>query len=606
MATVSLGNYAFVRLLGKGGMSEVYEAAAENGRRVAVKVFSVDRPRSEFLKKRFVAEAQILRRLSHPNLVRVWEMGLDAATQRPYYAMDLVLNERGEPMTLETRRRAGALTEEEIERWYREILQAVAYCHAHGVVHRDIKLENVLLNEKGQAILSDFGISRILDKKIRSELQVATTFIEGETTGTKPVMGTYWYLAPEIRKGAPATPASDWYAVGVLFFRLLTGMWYEPGTQAMDLLAPYDRRWRTRLSALLSDDPSARVVSEALSVEAPRLRRVSRLVRLGVCVLLPILAGGAMLVVWNRTRAPIASLQEGKRFSLDYDGHVRFDFAACLAGTNTHGKVAVTITNPYALGITPVTRRQWYAVMGHPLESWPGGEDAPMTYVSRDEVTNFCAYLNQRFADRLPRGCEIRLPTVAEWQLAYVTGKTEPDNLADKREMRKAYDVRGWFGRGLNGESASSGMRTYYANLDRPVPMVTNIWTDFPPRVISPGQEEWMRWASQVPPVPVGLKPANALGLKDMLGNCSERLLDTCSDEVHHWGKTEWAVTTKGLYGGQGLSVTNPVERSGSYPLMLGSYLALDLSGNRVWSAPFDRLPHLGFRLCLGPRIPTP
>jgi len=87
------------------------------------------------------------------------------------------------------------------------------------------------------------------------------------------------------------------------------------------------------------------------------------------------------------------------------------------------------------------------------------------------------------------------------------------------------------------------------------------------------------------------------------MGNCFERVLDTCSDKVHHWGKTEWGATTIGLYAGQGLALTNPVERTGSLPLMVGTYLASDIEGDHAWSSVFDRLPHLGFRLCLGPKI---
>jgi len=239
---------------------------------------------------------------------------------------------------------------------------------------------------------------------------------------------------------------------------------------------------------------------------------------------------------------------------------------------------------------------------GEPLTAWEGGEDAPMTYVTRDEVTNFCARLNVRFSAKLPRGYEIRLPTLAEWRLAYVQGKTVPTHFADKRAMRRTYVERGWYGQGINGEGKSADMRRYYADLNRPLSMVTNIWPTFPPRVINSGKDNWARYSSEIPPVPVGLKPTNELGLHDMLGNCYERVLDTCSDKVHHWGKTEWGVTTIGLYAGQGLALTNPVERTGNLPLMVGTYLAPDIPGDRAWSADFDRLPHLGFRLCIGPK----
>ena len=80
-------------------------------------------------------------------------------------------------------------------------------------------------------------MSRIFGEELKSELAVSTTLVEGESTGTRPIMGTYFYLAPEIRAGEQATTSSDRYALGVTFFRLLTGMWYEPGVNAADYLA---------------------------------------------------------------------------------------------------------------------------------------------------------------------------------------------------------------------------------------------------------------------------------------------------------------------------------------------------------------------------------
>lgn len=251
------GPYRLLRELGHGGMGTVYEARrGDDGEAVALKVFTLDHGNRDFLRKRFAAEAKILTKFRHPHVVTVRDFALDG--DRPYFAMDLVLNAGGRPETLEDRRRSGQVTEAEALKWFEELRAALAYSHAQGVVHRDVKLENVLLDAEGHAVLSDFGVSRILCDKMRGELEVTTTFVPGETTGTRPVMGTYWYLAPELRKGGEATPASDWYALGVLMFRLLTGLWYEPGTQAFELLAPYDHSWRERLEHLLAEDPARR------------------------------------------------------------------------------------------------------------------------------------------------------------------------------------------------------------------------------------------------------------------------------------------------------------------------------------------------------------
>ena len=203
-------------------MGCVYEVVADDGAtHLALKAFTLDHGNREFLRKRFLAEAKILAKLDSPHLVKVHELAIDGET--PYFVMDLVLGAQGEPETLEDVRKSGKVTEKAALAWYEDLRQGLAYIHSRGIVHRDVKLENVLVDGAGHAVLSDFGVSRIFDEHVRNELMVTTTFIAGETTGMQPVMGTYWYLAPEIRKGGVATPESDWYSLGVLMYRLLTG-----------------------------------------------------------------------------------------------------------------------------------------------------------------------------------------------------------------------------------------------------------------------------------------------------------------------------------------------------------------------------------------------
>ena len=257
-------------------MGTVYEVEDAAGMRVALKLFTGGAKNRDFLEKRFRAEAKLLATLEHPHLVKVWDMGVDESTGNPWFTMDLVLNAVGEPETLEDARRRGGISNEQLLGWYRDLSEALAYLHAHGIVHRDVKLENVLVDGGGHAVLSDFGISRIFDDKLRNWLDVTTTFVEGQTTGTQPVMGTYFYLAPEVRAGRPVTPAADRYALGVLFFRILTGMWYEPpsasteteGKKAaspFDLLLAFDPFWQALLPRLLSEDTRARTVVEVAS-----------------------------------------------------------------------------------------------------------------------------------------------------------------------------------------------------------------------------------------------------------------------------------------------------------------------------------------------------
>jgi len=569
-----VGEYCLVRLLGKGGMGEVHEARASDGRTCALKVFSAEKGNVDFLRRRFAVEGKLLAKLSHPRLVHVHDLGVDDKTGRPYFAMDLVLDADGNATTLEDRRLQGRVSEADAERWYGDLVEALSYCHAKGVVHRDVKLNNVLVDAEGHAVLSDFGVSRIFDSGVREELQVTTTFIEGETTGTRPVMGTYWYLSPEVRRGGAATAASDWYALGVTFYRLLTGMWYEPGTDALELLAPYAPVWRERLEKLL--EGRLRATEEV----RPRPRHWRW--RLALVAVVGMLIGG-----WWWTSSHRVQTELPARLVFELDGTNRMVFCRCPGSP------------AYALGETPVTRRQWFSLRGEPVVAWEGGEDAPMTYITRDEVTNCCARLNARFARKLPKGYEVRLPKHAEWSAAYRAG---PIIEGTNCTVRRSCGLRwGWFGQALDGNPWNSEMRKYYVGRGFAIPWTTNIWKNFPPHRIKPGKDDWVRLSSWFAPVPAGLKPANSLGLKDLCGNCYEMLSEQVSDRFAGWYVTEFGISmSRSVVNGRSPRVSDFTVSTGGKTLMAGTYLVPDFVPDEPWAAPFERLPHLGVRLCIG------
>ena len=266
----SIGGYRVLRLLGEGGMSSVYEVEhARLGTHFALKVFSrAEKGDSQFLSDRFVAEGRLLARLSSPRLVHVHDL-LETPDGDPCYVMDLVLDVGGEPRSLENVRCAGTVSEDDVLRWYGDMAEALRVVHAAGVVHRDVKLANILVGPDGHVVLSDFGISRYLDGPLKRELAVETTFAADATTNSRPVLGTANYLPPELRKGLPAVPASDYYALGVALFRLLTSVWYEPGSNVLDLLAPFSPVWRRIFPALLAEKPEDRSMPPA---DPPRRR----------------------------------------------------------------------------------------------------------------------------------------------------------------------------------------------------------------------------------------------------------------------------------------------------------------------------------------------
>lgn len=256
----TFGPYQVVRSLGKGGMAEVFEVEHRHlGVRRALKVFDASGAKdADFLRKRFLAEGRLLARLDHPRLVKVHDLGIDEATGVPWLAMDYVVGPKGVPQTLADVREAGAGTDERVGVWYADLREALEAVHAAGVVHRDVKLENVLVGADGHVLLSDFGISRIENETLRAELALTKTLAADETPNARKVLGTIAYLPPEVRKGGEVTAAADWWALGVSLFRLLTGMWYEPGPSAGDLLIPFDPAWKTVFTALLAEAPERR------------------------------------------------------------------------------------------------------------------------------------------------------------------------------------------------------------------------------------------------------------------------------------------------------------------------------------------------------------
>jgi serine/threonine protein kinase len=299
-----IGGYRIVRLLGEGGMGAVYEVEHERlGVRYALKIFTSQCAYADILQKKFLAEGKVLARLRHPNLIRVFDLDVDESTGVPYFVMDIVMYKDGFPHTL-CDIELSDLEEDYILGWFEDLCNSLDYIHGQGIVHRDIKLGNVLLNKDKHVILSDFGVLRIFGEDLATELDVTKTFISDGKTESKLVMGTNGYMAPEVQSGYDATPASDVYSLGVMFFHLLTGLWYEPGSKALSLLDSFKYRWNEVLPRMLCEDPAQRPLplsdllrllrlsgpSVAEAQEAPKRSKFSGRKRIAVAIFCAIVA----------------------------------------------------------------------------------------------------------------------------------------------------------------------------------------------------------------------------------------------------------------------------------------------------------------------------
>ncbi len=218
---VLAGRYELGRLIGRGGMAEVYAAHDRLlDREVAVKVLR-DRFREDAtFTARFQDEARNVARLSHPNLVVVFDTGVD--DEQPFIVMERI---RGR--TLQQALDAGGLTEDRGLQVAADVCGALAYAHQNLLVHRDVKPGNIMLAEDGSVKVTDFGIARALTDET--------------VTATAAVLGTAAYLSPEQAQGRRVDTRSDLYSLGVVLYEILTGQVPFSGDSAVSVALQHVR-----------------------------------------------------------------------------------------------------------------------------------------------------------------------------------------------------------------------------------------------------------------------------------------------------------------------------------------------------------------------------
>ena len=251
---IEIPGYTVLRLLGHGGMATVYLAQQQSLRReVALKILSPALAQDEIATERFLREARISAKLHHPHIVAIYDVGLHDGV--PYMS---IAYEPGGTVAQKTDARGDAKFALRI---VRDIAGALDYAHSQGVIHRDVKPENILLRNDGNCVLSDFGIAHAIG---------AQTGLTREGTS----VGTPHYMSPEQLRGEHVDGRSDLYSLGVVFYQLLTGDLPYQGTDGwaigmQHISAPIPRlppalaHLQTFLDVLLAKDPTARLQTGA-------------------------------------------------------------------------------------------------------------------------------------------------------------------------------------------------------------------------------------------------------------------------------------------------------------------------------------------------------
>ena len=253
----SLGPYRIVSPLGAGGMGEVYRATDTRlGRDVALKVLPEAVAGSPELRERFEREARAVASLSHPGILAIHDFGTDGG--RAFAAMELL-----EGQTLRDRLATGPLAPRRATDYALQLAQALAAAHDKGVVHRDVKPDNVFVTREGRVKVLDFGLARQASSLLTSsgDDSVSPTLAPG--TGTEPgtVLGTVGYMSPEQVRGQEADARSDIFSFGAVLYEMLTGKRAFRGETAAE----------TMTAILRADPPEPASVHEGIPLGLERI-----------------------------------------------------------------------------------------------------------------------------------------------------------------------------------------------------------------------------------------------------------------------------------------------------------------------------------------------
>ena len=498
--------FEIIELAGRGGMGAVYKACQLSlDRLVAIKILPLELSVEPGFTERFRREAQAMAKLSHPNIVSVYDYG--ETSEGGFY----ILMEFVEGSDLQGAIARGEIGFADGVRLTRQICDGLEHAHREGFVHRDVKPGNILLDTEGNARISDFGVARLRDN---SEPDVLKTVAGG-------VVGTPAYIAPEqLKDGSKADHRADIFSLGVILYELLTGelplgAFQPPSKRAEDV----DARMDSVVERAIQPTPDRRYQSAADMGDALDSENAGRSKLQGLLGIAAVTAIGMIVTIliwrpWDGEPADDSAKEKANSLA---------PFRQDRPYTNSLGMKLVPIRNNELVFCIHETRIRDYAefvnTTGHPMDapiwyydqaglpisnsiySWkspPGytaGLDHPVASVSWPDALAFCKWLTEkeRLAGLIPDHLSYSLPSEVEWETA--SGRT----------------IYPWGNEWPPPEGAGNFSGEEMRN---------TVWSYS--RGIIPG---WTDDYSH--PAPVGTFAPDGNGLFDVAGNVCEWLLDT-------------------------------------------------------------------------------
>ncbi len=267
MMGTTLGHYQVVEQLGAGRMGVVYKARDLHlDRFVALKVLPAEKVADAERKRRFTQEAKAASGLNHPNIIHIYDITADQG-------VDFIAMEYVEGKTLEQWINRRSLRLSDVLKYAVQIADALAKAHAAGIVHRDLKSSNVMVNDDGVVKVLDFGLAKLMEPEAKeADATAETADAAGPVTDKGTIIGTVAYMSPEQAEGKPVDGRSDIFSFGTVLYEMITGRRASQGDSKISTLAAILHREPEPVSEISGAAPREleRIIARCLKKDPAR------------------------------------------------------------------------------------------------------------------------------------------------------------------------------------------------------------------------------------------------------------------------------------------------------------------------------------------------